>query len=197
MFTGIVQHVGRVRSLDRGASGARLRIEAPFEGLARGESIAVDGACLTVVAVHSDGFEIEATAETLARTTLGERAAGDGLNLERSLAAGDLLGGHLVLGHVDGVGQVASKEEIGDGAARVVFRAPDALLPLVAAKGAIAVDGVSLTVNGVAGETFDVVLIPFTRGHTTLDARGPGARVNLEADIVARYVVRALEARRP
>lgn len=196
MFTGIVQTIGRIRSLARGERGARLRIDAAFERLAKGESIAVDGACLTVVEVHPDGFEIEATAETLARTTLGDRASGEGVNLERSLALGDLLGGHLVLGHVDGVGRVASKEEIGDGAAKVVFWAPEAIRSLVAPKGSISVDGVSLTVNGVGSETFDVVLIPFTRSHTTLDARGPGARVNLEADVVARYVLRALEARR-
>ena len=197
MFTGLVQHVGRIRSLDRGESGARLRIDAPYAGLAPGESIAIDGACLTVVRVHPDGFDIEATAETLSRTTLGDRVAGDGVNLERSLAVGDLLGGHLVLGHVDGVGRVISSDEIGDGAAKVVFWAPEALRPLVAEKGAVAVDGVSLTVNGVGEETFEVVLIPFTRAHTTLGDCGPGARVNLEADVVARYVHRILEARKP
>jgi riboflavin synthase len=195
VFTGIVQKVGRIRSLDRGETGARIGVEASFEKLALGESIAVDGACLTVVRADGAGLEIEATAETLARTTLGDRAVGDGVNLERSLAVGDLLGGHLVLGHVDGVGRVVSKGEIGDGAAKVVFWLPAPLCPLVAPKGAIAVDGVSLTVNGVGEDTFDVVLIPFTRRETALDGRNPGARVNLEADVVARYVLRALEAR--
>jgi riboflavin synthase len=197
VFTGIVEHVGRLRALDRGVSGARMRIEAPFEGLVLGESIAIDGTCLTVVHVFPDGFEVEATAETLARTTLGDRKPGDGLNLERALAAGARLGGHIVLGHVDGLGEVVSRTELGDDAVRVVFRAPRTLAPYVAAKGSIAVDGVSLTVNEVANGTFDVVLIPWTRRHTTLESRGVGDAVNLEVDVLARYVQRALEARTP
>jgi len=197
MFTGIVQHVGKVRDVALGTTGATLRVEAPYESLSPGESIAVDGACLTVVRVVDGGFEIQATAETLARTTLGERKVGDGVNLERSLSVGDLLGGHLVLGHVDGVGRVVARHGIGDDALQILVWAPAEIRPLLAEKGAVAIDGVSLTVNRVQEETFDVVLIPFTRLHTTLDGRAPGSKVNLEADVVARYVRRALEVHRP
>jgi riboflavin synthase len=196
MFTGIVQHVGRIRAVSPGTTGSALAIEAPYAALSVGESIAVDGACLTVVGVFEGGFEIQATAETLARTTLGERKVGDGVNLERSLAVGDLLGGHLVMGHVDGVGRVVARHGLGDDALQVLLWAPPEIRPLVAPKGAVAVDGVSLTVNRVQEETFDVVLIPHTRLHTTLDGLSPGSHVNLEADVVARYVRRVLEASR-
>ena len=137
------------------------------------------------------GFPAAASAETLARTTLGERAVGAKVNLERALALGDRMGGHIVAGHVDGVGELVRRERV-ESAERVVFRAPREVLRYLAEKGSVAIDGVSLTVNAVTGDTFEVMLVPFTQGATTLSERRAGDRVNLEADVIARYVARAL-----
>ena len=191
MFTGIIQAVGSLRGVERRGASAWLTVGCPFARLELGESVAVDGVCLTVVRAVDGGFTADASAETLARTTLGERGVGARVNLERALALGDRLGGHIVAGHVDGVGELVRRERV-ESAERVVLRAPPAVLRYVAEKGSVAIDGVSLTVNAVAGETFEVMLVPFTQGATTLSDRRAGDRVNLEADVIARYVARAL-----
>ena len=154
-----------------------------------GDSICVQGVCLTALAIAKQTFEADVSAETLAHTTLGELEAGAPVNLEPALRVGDALGGHLVSGHVDGVGQVASATEEA-GSLRVVIAAPEALSRYLARKGSVTVDGVSLTVNEVDGERFGVNLIPHTRAATTLGTLKEGARVNLEIDVIARYVER-------
>lgn len=194
MFTGIIQSVGKVRSIARRGSGAAVELACEFAALELGESVAVDGVCLTVVTVTPGGFTADASVETLARTTLGERRAGDAVNLERALAVGDRLGGHIVAGHVDGVGSVLRRVREGE-SERVTFTAPWEVLRFVAEKGSVTVDGVSLTVNRVGPQDFDVMVVPFTLGATTLATRAPGQRVNLEADVLARYVARAVEAK--
>lgn len=191
MFTGIIQAVGSLRAIERRGASAWLSVGCPFAKLVLGESVAVDGVCLTVVRVVDGGFTADASAETLARTTLGERSVGHRVNLERALALGERMGGHIVAGHVDGVGELLRRERV-ESAERVVFRAPREVLRYIAEKGSVAIDGVSLTVNAVAGETFEVMLVPFTQGATTLSDRRAGDRVNLEADVIARYVARAL-----
>jgi riboflavin synthase len=198
MFTGLVAGTGvlagRVAS-PRGP-GARLVVQARLaeEPLALGESITVDGACLSVTEALPDGFAIDATAETLERTTLGDLPLGARVNLERSLRAGDRLGGHLVTGHVDGVGVLASRSEVGEALA-LSFTLPAGLAPFVAEKGSIAINGTSMTVNRVAGDVFDVMVIPITRRETNLGDLAPGTRVNVEVDLVARYVARYLGAK--
>jgi riboflavin synthase len=191
MFTGIVEDLGTVGEVRRGPSSARLRISTrlPLAEVRDGDSISVDGACLTVVARSSDAFEVEAAVETLSRTTLGERRVGDPVHLERALRLSDRLGGHLVTGHVDGVGTVASRVQRGP-ALEVTFHGPPEILRYVIPKGSIAVDGVSLTVNEREADRFSVVLVPYTREKTLLDRREPGARVNLEADLIGKYVER-------
>jgi len=194
MFTGLVEAVGTVAAREARGSGARLRLTAPLAGLELGESIAVSGACLTVDALTEDGFEADASEETLAKTTLGALRVGSRVNLERALTLEKRLGGHLVSGHVDGVGALASRAPMGN-AERLVFRAPHALMRFVAPKGSIAVDGTSLTVNEIDGDTFSVAIIPRTRQETRIDDLAPGDAVNLEIDLVARYVLRLLETR--
>jgi riboflavin synthase len=195
VFTGLVETTGKL--VRRTASGrdARLVVSGALGGepLALGESIAVDGVCLTVASiVDAQTFEADASSETLAKTTLGALDAGQLVNLERALAVGQRMGGHIVTGHVDGVGKIAAKEAVG-GALKVTFEAPSELAKFIAAKGSICVCGVSLTVNGVSGNKFDVMLIPHTREKTSLDGLGVGAPVNLEVDIVARYVLRFMD----
>lgn len=194
MFTGIITAVGRLRRRTPDGPSATLTVECPYEGIVLGESIAVDGVCLTVVTALDGAFTASASAETLARTTLGQLDLGARVNLERALAVGDRLGGHLVAGHIDGVGRVARREAVG-GAERVRVDAPEELLRFIAEKGSIAVDGVSLTVNRVDGQGFEVMLVPFTQGATALGDRRVGAAVNLEVDVLARYVARLMEAR--
>jgi riboflavin synthase len=191
MFTGLVAATGALAARSARGPGARLRVAAtlPDEPLAMGESIAVDGACLSVVAILPDGFEVDASAETLARTTLGELAVGARVNLERSVRAGDRLGGHLVTGHVDAVGVLEARRPMGE-AVHMSFGLPAELARLVAEKGSIAIGGVSMTVNAVRGLTFDVAVIPITQASTTLGALAVGDRVNLEVDLIARYVAR-------
>jgi riboflavin synthase len=193
MFTGIVTAMGRIKSVKRGVSGADFVIEAGYKAIEIGESIAIDGTCLTVVEVVPGGFMVQATAETLSLTTLGNALAGTSVNLERALSIGDRLGGHIVSGHVDGVGTIRSVDAIGDDAVRVVFDNPKDLGRFIARKGSIAVDGISLTINGVGDGWFDVVLIPHTRAVTSLGHKGPGDPVNLEIDVVARYVIHSLD----
>ncbi|MBI2898085.1 MAG: riboflavin synthase [Deltaproteobacteria bacterium] len=195
MFTGLVQAIGRIRSLRRGESGAEIAIETPFDGLSIGESVAVEGVCLTVIGIAGRSFRTQATVETLERTTLGRLAVGSGVNLERALSLSDRLGGHIVTGHVDGVGKIKASEPVGDDAVRLTFGFPSELAVFFARKGSVAVDGISLTVNGVGPAHFDVVLIPHTQMVTTLGGKHPGDQVNLEVDVVARYVLRSLELR--
>lgn len=195
MFTGIVQEVGAVAALRRRGPSADIEVRCSLRALALGESVAVDGVCLTVTAVTGEGFRADVSAETLARTTLGASAPGRAVNIERALRVDDRLGGHIVAGHVDGVGSVRSRALSGE-AERVEFDAPWEVLRFVAEKGSVAIDGASLTVNSVDDRGFSVMLVPFTRAHTTLGAKAPGSPVNLEADVLARYVARALEAAR-
>jgi riboflavin synthase len=194
MFTGLVEELGRVRALRRD-DPARLTVacQAVLAGAAVGDSIAVSGCCVTVVELDDDGFVADLAPETLQRTTLGELAAGDPVNLERPLRLADRLGGHLVQGHVDGVGTVTARAADGDGSSRLTVAAAPELLRQVVEKGSVTVDGVSLTVTGVDEDAFGVALIPHTLAVTTLGARQPGDRVNLETDVVAKYVERLLE----
>ncbi len=193
MFTGIVTAVGRIASARPHGDGLRLRIDAPDFGLddvAIGDSIAIQGACHTVVARDSSGFEVDTSRATLDVTTGLE--AGRDVNLEKSLRLADRLGGHLVQGHVDGVGVVVAFDDLG-GSYRMVVEAPPDLGRFLALKGAICVDGVSLTVNASQGARFEVNVIPHTRAVTTFRGLAPGSRVNLEADMMARYVERILK----
>ncbi len=192
MFTGIIQTIGRVAAIDRRGGDVRLRIAGlPLQDGALGESIAVSGVCLTAVEFTGDGFVTDVSAETLACTTLGDWSVGQRVNLERALAVGERLGGHIVSGHVDGVGAVVSRQADGR-SQRLTLRAPAALARYIAAKGSITVDGVSLTVNAVSGAEFGVNIVPHTLTHTSLDALRAGSRVNLEVDLLARYLERLL-----
>ncbi len=187
MFTGIVEEVGRV--LER--TDARLWVGAKrvMEDLQEGSSIAIDGVCLTVVERRPLAFAVDLSPATLQRTTLGMRRPGDLVNLERPLATTGRLGGHFVQGHVDGVGRVVSVRRDGESAWMEIAAPPEVARYLVP-RGSVAVDGVSLTVADIRGEVFSVCLIPYTLRHTTLGERGPGAPVNLEADILSKYVER-------
>jgi riboflavin synthase len=188
MFTGIVTAVGRVASVHASDGGIDLAIEAPYADLELGESIAVDGACLTVVRVDASGFVAHVVRTSLERTRFGELAAGDPVNLERALRAGDRLGGHLVQGHVDGVGRVEGMREHVD--ARLLdIRVPPVVAEVTIPLGSVTVDGVSLTVNALPErDLVQVALIPFTLQHTTLGSRRPGHRVHLEGDTIGKYV---------
>ncbi len=190
MFTGLVQDVGTV---ERVASGPMtelwIRTKLGAGDFALGESIAVEGVCLTVVERTKDAFRVQASPETLRRTTLGELGPGSGVNLERALRLSDRLGGHLVQGHVDAVAEIRSQRPEG-GSVVVEFSLPDPVAPWLVEKGSVAVDGVSLTVNGLRPGSFDVALIPETQERTTLGKKGPGEKVNLEADLVGKYVAR-------
>jgi riboflavin synthase len=192
MFTGLVESSGVLRARSERGPGVRLGFEAPLEGLSLGESISVSGACLTVVETRARGFDVDVTRETLARTTLGRLAPGDPVNLERALRAGDRLGGHFVSGHVDGLAEVLRVEQAGEALDVRVGTAPE-LMRYVASKGSVALDGVSLTVNALDAGSFSVMLIPHTLEVTTLRDIRPGRILNLEVDLVARYVARLLE----
>ena len=201
MFTGIVTDIGEVRSVTARADNLhRLKIACsyPRAGIADGASIACSGVCLTVVASgEEDGrtwFAADAAAETLRLTTAGSWRHGTRLNLERALKIGDELGGHLVSGHVDGIAELIAREDLTD-MARLVLRAPAPLARFIAQKGSVALDGVSLTVNAVEGDTFAVLIIPHTLRVTTLGALHPGDRVNLEVDQMARYAARLMDGR--
>jgi riboflavin synthase len=199
MFTGLIEEKGTLVARAPRGPGARLSILCAFGPLTLGESIAVDGVCLTVDRVLStergrSGFEADASAETLRRTTLGTVPIGGAVNLERALQAGGRLGGHIVSGHVDGTGRLVAREPLGD-AVSMGFAMPLELARYVAEKGSICVNGVSLTVNRVEGTRFDVVCIPRTLADTTLGGLTVGATVNLEVDLLARYLERLLTAR--
>lgn len=210
MFTGIVTDIGEVVAAE-GTQGTlkRLRIQSSFDPgtIALGASIACGGPCLTVVKVEPrEGgcrFDVDAAAETLERTTVGDWQAGTRINLERSLKIGDELGGHIVTGHVDGVASIVAREAITAGdnpwgpTARFVIKAPHALAPFIAEKGSVCLDGTSLTVNSVNGDIFSVLIIPHTLAVTTWGERQAGDRLNLEVDLMARYAARLAEARLP
>jgi len=193
MFTGIVQEVGRVVRIHTRSDGARVEVAAPRTAplLGIGDSIATHGACLTCVARTEESFEADLSRETLDRTTLGELRPGHRVNLEPALRLSDRLGGHLVTGHVDGVGRVEAVEKSGDGRV-VTFSAPEHVMRYVIEKGSIAVDGVSLTVAAVLPRGFKVALVPHTLQVTTLGQLRPGDRVNLEADLIGKYVEKLL-----
>ena len=197
MFTGLVEDVGTIAEVAPvPGGGARLsvRTRLPDADLAHGASIAVDGACLTVIDRKNASFSADVSMETLRRTTLGDRRPGDAVNLERPLALGERVGGHLVLGHVDGVGRIRSREQAGE-AVRVVVEVPADLLPLVVEKGSVGLDGISLTVNELVGaDAISLMLIPETLRATTWGAKRIGDRVNVEADILGKHVARLLVA---
>ncbi|HEY7724965.1 MAG TPA: riboflavin synthase [Anaeromyxobacteraceae bacterium] len=195
MFTGLVSDLGTVERVAPRQGGARLALRPralSADDLAQGESVCCSGACLTVVERGGGLVAFDAVPETLARTTLGSWRPGTAVNLERALRLSDRLGGHLVAGHVDAVGEVLSAEPEGQGV-RLAVSLPASIAPLVAEKGSIAVDGVSLTVARAGRDRFEVALIPETLARTTLGAAAPGTRVNLEADVVARHVARLRE----
>lgn len=197
MFTGIITDIGRVRAITPGTD-TRIEIDCAYdpETIDLGASIACSGPCMTVIEKgRADGqtwFAVQASPETLKRTTAGGWQEGTRLNLERALRLGDELGGHIVSGHVDGIAEVAKREELGDrdGSVRLIIRAPDDLAKFIAGKGSVTLDGVSLTVNDVAGTEFTVNVIPHTLAETTLGDARPGTRLNLEVDMLARYVAR-------
>lgn len=200
MFTGIITDIGRLRRVVPGAD-TRLEIETAFDpdSIAIGASIACSGVCLTVIEKGRDGgrgwFAVQASQETLARSTLGAWRTDHRINLERALKAGDELGGHLVSGHVDGVGEIVSRTEVGGnsgGSTEFLIRAPQGLMPFIAAKGSIALDGVSLTVNRVEGDRFSVNLIPHSLKETSFGGAKTRDPVNVEIDMLARYVARIL-----
>jgi riboflavin synthase len=195
MFTGLVETTGRVASVTPVDSGARLRVGASLGALAIGESVNVSGACLTVTVAAPDAFEADLTSETLERTTLGRLRVGSRVNLERALVAGARLGGHMVSGHVDGRARVISLTP--EGEARLVkVECPPELSRYVAEKGSVSLDGVSLTVNDVSGNVFSLMLIPHTLAVTTLNELAVGTELNLEVDLVARYVERLTQGDR-
>jgi riboflavin synthase len=196
MFTGIVTDVGEITALTPGGqAGDRkfvVRTGHDMSPIAMGASIACSGCCLTVVEKGADWFAVEVSGETLDKTHLGDWQQGQRINLELSLKLGDELGGHLVYGHVDGVGKIVSMTPEG-GSVRFVFEAPGDIARFIASKGSIAVDGISLTVNEVEGNRFGINIISHTQAVTTLGTARPGQRVNLEVDMLARYVQRLLE----
>ena len=192
MFAGIVTHVGKIESSRRHGDGLRQRIavkDFAMEEVKIGDSIAIQGVCHTVVAKDGDTFEVDSSNATL-QVTAGLEA-GREVNLEKSLRLSDRIDGHIVAGHVDGVGRVVSFDDLG-GSARLVIEAPGELAKYIAKKGSVTVDGVSLTVNAIDGSSFEVNIIPHTKAVTTLRNLAPGARVNLEVDMLARYVERLL-----
>jgi len=194
MFTGLVEELGRVQSVEERPAGRRFWIAASrvLEDARVGDSLACSGCCLTAVAVEPRRFAVEAVPETLRLTTLGDWRAGTTINLERSLRLSDRLGGHLVQGHVDGVGEVRARAVEGDGA-RVTIGLPHGLARFVALKGSLAVDGVSLTVAQVTDSTCEIAYIPHTLAVTSAGTYAPGTRVNLEVDLLARYLARMFE----
>ena len=198
MFTGIVRTVGRIEErVDHPSGDVSLVIDTAdiaAADIAVGDSICVGGVCLTAIEVTATGFRTDVSAESLARTTLGKLGAGSRVNLESALTPETRLGGHLVSGHVDGIGQVLARWDDAR-SVRFEFRVPETLARYIAEKGSVTVDGTSLTVNGVDGATFDVNIVPHTLGATTLGELGPGCAVNIEVDQIARYVERLLSCR--
>jgi riboflavin synthase len=193
VFTGIVEELGILREITRGAASARLRVAARrvLEDIRPGDSMAVNGVCLTVTTLNGESFTADVMAETLARTNLGKLVPGERVNLERALRLGDRLGGHLVTGHIDGVGILTESRKQGI-AALLTISAPREVMRYVVKKGSVAIDGISLTVVDLSDSSFQVSLIPHTLEQTTLGRKGPGDAVNLEADIIGKYVEKFL-----
>jgi len=198
MFTGIVTTTGRIDALTPSPEGIRIAITAGWKSpdYSLGESIALDGACMTVVSFEGSRFEVEVSSESLACTTLGNLGVGSRVNLERALALGDRLGGHMVSGHIDGVGRLLSFEPSGD-CLRYRFELPASLLRYVVPKGSLCVDGISLTVNAVddAEGSVEMMIIPHTQQETSLGGKQPGDSVNIEVDMLGKYVERLLAGR--
>jgi len=193
MFTGLVEATGQLIRRDRVGVDARLEIGyAPDSPFVLGESIAVDGVCLTVQTITEQGFACDASSETLARSTLGELTLPATVNLERAMPLGGRMGGHIVSGHVDATGTLLERQPVGE-MSKLVFGFPANLARYIAEKGSICVNGVSLTLNGVGKDRFDVMIIPHTAQVTSLGTLKPGGHVNLEVDVLARYVLRAAE----
>jgi riboflavin synthase len=195
MFTGIVEELGRIAAVTRGERATEVRIETTLDPGPDGASLAVNGVCLTVTSRAGNLVAVTVGPETLALTTLGTLAVGDRVNLERALRLSDRLGGHLVAGHVDAVGEILRVRPVGS-AREIALRAPPEVLRYVVVKGSIAIDGISLTVNVVDDQGFGVTLIPHTIKQTTLAHKGAGARVNLEADLIGKYVEKLVAAHR-
>jgi riboflavin synthase len=194
MFTGIIEGVGRVVSVEETNGGRRLGASADLatDGLDTGESVAVNGACMTVVSSQSGSFVFDVSAESLRRTTLGGFAEGDAVNLERALKFGDRLGGHMVSGHIDGLGRLAARRAEGD-STLLTFEVPQELARLTVEKGSVAIDGVSLTCFSCRKDSFEVAVVPHTLEVTTLGGLGEGQRVNVETDVLGRYVAKLVE----
>jgi riboflavin synthase len=194
MFTGIIKAKGSIAAIEKRAGDVRLRVtaaELPWADYAVGDSIAVNGVCLTAIRLHDDGFDTDVSVETLDVTTLRQLEVGDAVNLEPALCVGDALGGHLVSGHVDGIGKMTARADDAR-SIRMTFEVPAELARYVARKGSICVDGVSLTINEVSGNTFGLNIIPHTAEMTTMGAYEPGTAVNIEVDLLARYIERML-----
>ena len=194
MFTGIIEAVGEIRRIEKRGNDARMQIgtgKLDLADVAIGDSIATNGVCLTAVELTNDSYWADVSGETLSRTTVGDLAVGSPVNLEKALTPTTRLGGHLVSGHVDGVGEVVDRYDDGR-SVRFRIKAPDELARYIATKGSICVDGVSLTVNAVEGATFDLNIVPHTMAETTIRHYRKGSRVNLEVDIIARYLERLL-----
>ncbi len=193
MFSGIIEAVGKIQSIRSGSDGARIAVDAGplLEGVKVGDSIAVNGACLTVVAFGGGAFESDVSPETLRLTNLGPLQTGDSVNLERALALGDRLGGHMVTGHIDGMGRIRSRRADGE-SIWLTVEAPPEVMRYVVHKGSVAVDGISLTVAACDEETFSIAIIPHTSDQTTLTDKRDGAAVNLEADLIGKYVEKLL-----
>jgi len=194
MFTGIIEEMGRVERVDHKGKGMRLTICGAWKDLKRGESIAVNGLCLTVVENRKGSFTMDLSPETLRRSTLGDLKQGDAVNLERPLRPNDRLGGHFVMGHIDGVGTIETLAPEGN-SVRAVFNAPPSLSPYLVEKGSVAIDGISLTVGSCEGERFTVFLIPYTIEKTNFSRKKVGDRVNIEVDILGKYVDSFLKRR--
>jgi riboflavin synthase len=194
VFTGIIKAKGSIGAIEKRGRDARLRVTAPglpWSDYAIGDSISVNGVCLTAVRLLDDGFETDVSVETLDVTTLKHLSVGDAVNLEPALRVGDALGGHLVSGHVDGIGRMVERADDAR-SIRMTFEVPGALARYIAKKGSICVDGVSLTINEVSGNTFGLNIIPHTAEVTTMGAYGAGTAVNIEVDLLARYIERML-----
>jgi len=194
MFTGIIEEMGRVERIDHKGKGGRLTIYGGWKDLRRGESIAVNGLCLTVVENRKGSFTMDLTPETLRRSTLGDLKPGDPVNLERPLRPNDRFGGHFVTGHIDGVGTIETLAPEGN-SVRAVFSAPPSLSPYLVEKGSVAIDGISLTVGSCEGERFTVFLISYTIEKTNFSRKKVGDRVNIEVDILGKYIESFLKRR--
>ncbi len=191
MFTGIIEDLGLIAKIDRRSQSAQITIQSALvqNGVALGDSIAVDGVCLTVCALTDKTFSADLSLETLKRTTLGSRQTGAKVNLERALKFSDRLGGHLLTGHIDGVAIISSSISFSH-ATQIDFTAPAHILRYLVEKGSVAIDGISLTVNQCSGSGFNVMIVPFTASHTTLLNKKPGDTVNVENDIIGKYVAK-------